>query len=50
MGWCVLPVCPHVLLASRIDLDRQTRCFCRMVCVSYNLKQLIALKNLAVAA
>jgi hypothetical protein len=44
--------CQHarILLASRIDLDRQTRCFCRMVCVSYNLKQLIALKNLAVAA
>jgi hypothetical protein len=36
--------------ARFVDLDRQTPMFLRMVCVSYNLKRLFALKDLTVAA
>ena len=45
-GWCVLPVCPHVLSIW----TARRRCFCRMICMSYDLKRLFTLKNLAAAA
>jgi hypothetical protein len=32
MEWCVLLVCPLVLLASRIDLDRQPPMFLQSIC------------------